>query len=131
MFCAVPASALNLHNGYTVIRNEGQIPVWVFIQHFIPGTIAGAVVQGWTEIGPHSTLVANNCCYAAGSPYRLQVSDSGPNRSRASYHFEPRLCNQHGIPYGFAMFAISAHKVAAHEGHEIRGGRIDGSCPGG
>lgn len=125
----LPAAAdVNLHNGYIVIRNDAAQPLYGSINHLIPG-IAETTVQRLGEIAPHSTFIANKCCYAAGSTYVLDVYYWHNTAARPT--FVARLCNERGIPHGYAAFAF--HSYRQHNDHpdvhRVAGGRTDTACP--
>jgi hypothetical protein len=125
-----PARAVNLHNGYIIIRNDGDrtLNLMQIDHHTI---FANTRIQPFEKIAPHSTFIANGCCYAAGSWYAIEISYSGRETSKIDTK-EARLCNINGIPFGFAAFAYSDYHPGnnANPGDfRVQGGRIDTGCP--
>ncbi len=123
----LPALAINLHNGYVAIKNNGPRPLIIEIQHNFTGS-GGARIQPEVEIQPDTTFIANECCYAAGSVYIMYAHFKGYGNIR-QMNFIPRLCNVNAIPHGFAAFAIRQHKDE-HSGRVyVVDSRVDTSCP--
>ena len=125
---ALPAAAeINYHNGLIAIDNEGSVPIHLKIEHFTKGIGAGARVQSMVEIGAHQRFIANGCCYAAGSEYQITATHSG----NWSYDYvTPRLCNERGIPYGYAHVAYRAEPDPWHaHSYFTKFRRVDTGCP--
>lgn len=125
----VPVLALNLHNGYVAIKNNGARPLIIEIHHSFAGS-RSAKIQPEVEIQPDSTFFANECCYAAGSGYVMDAHFKGSG-SKRQIHFVPRLCNVNAIPHGFAAFAI--HEIQYNNEHSgqvhVVYYRVDTGCP--
>jgi hypothetical protein len=133
------ASALNLHNGYIFITNDSNFTVTVNIHHVFLGG-KGNDVGPSLVITPHSTGLDNDCCIAAGSEYLIQAhwTDDkiviGPDIMRGSGAYSPlrvtpRLCNQHGIPFGYAHVKTSLQPYSSSKNGQMTVSRLDVSCP--
>ena len=76
-------------------------PLTLVLRHAFGITEISKVAQG-------HTIQMNNCCVVAGSAYSLAVTDPGRDVAYINYgDLRPRLCNIHGIPFGFAVFDIT------------------------
>lgn len=94
---ALPARAVVINNGIISLTNRSDSHITVYLTDAINDDDQvrdrsnGPVWRGDTW---HSI----NCCFAAGSSYRIRVRYKNKNY----YHtFRPHLCNRNGIPYGY------------------------------
>ena len=104
MFGGIAAAApfhldgLNLHNGVILFENHSGQRVQVVVfwnSHALHGPVA---------VDPGGTFAFNNCCYAAGSVYRILAS-VGHQQTFTGWT-KPVLCTRaHG---GVAMFGFSS-----------------------
>lgn len=98
----IPAG-INAHNGYIEINN------WIKIKDAPPGKMPDPPV---VRIKFHDSLIeqlhvpyghttyVNNCCFAAGTYYTVEVVTEARIVSTSVL---PLLCNVRGIPFGFAV----------------------------
>ncbi len=103
--CGGIASAqnLNYHNGIIMLVNDSAYPVDAAVR-WNSHTIHGAI-----RIPPHKAYAFNNCCYAAGSVYELQVSTTANNAQQSFTEYtKPELCNHKGTPLGYSIVRFQA-----------------------
>jgi len=106
---ARPALAINLHNGAIVVQNKTNSELRVEFEH---GVLKGLAITKVFSIYPHKTIIANSCCFAAGSPYVMHSTRSVPMGGQGgqvelpSFVVTPHLCNKNGIPYGYAVIVV-------------------------
>lgn len=117
----LPAGAVNLHNGYIVIVNESGHELRGSVGHIF----AGVHHMQSLVIPPHSEAIANDCCYAAGSHYRVEMTSG---QYRAHVDISPRYCNVRLIPHGFAKVAFHFADVPGM-GTALIVQRVDNGCP--
>ncbi len=115
MLAPVPASAIVINNGMIVVHNRLRAPLTVKIVNTF-----GHVMEADT-LKPGGTFYANRCCYAAGTTYHVYLYSSGawdPVRKEMGEDaisqemaVTPMLCNDHGIPYGFAEYTVASGRA--------------------
>ena len=128
----------NLHNGYIEVINDMHYPegfnqkadIW----------LKGPLWHEYHEqLARGNTLVLNRCCILAGSHYTVWVNFQGV-LGGLRVDVTPRLCNLHGIPFGYAVIKFSGqvYKVVPREqtlykAYEanVHGGVVDEGCPSG
>ncbi|MDE2483362.1 MAG: hypothetical protein KGN02_14390 [bacterium] len=103
LLLALPALAVNLHNGMIVVHNTTSREIEIKVTHL--WTPHHAMESA--RVAPGATFIANVCCFAAGSNYRVQVWTIRTDRPMADYPFQLRLCNRDGIPYGYGEINVS------------------------
>jgi len=100
---SLPARAVNLHNGVIVFRNNTTTHVTVYVHHAM--SFNGQYIELVRDIPPGGMWYSTACCYAAGSPYVMDIRRDndrlGNNGAIFKHPFTPHLCNRNGIPYGF------------------------------
>ncbi|MGC8484192.1 MAG: hypothetical protein ACP5O6_00960 [Candidatus Baltobacteraceae bacterium] len=111
----MPASAIVLNNGLIVVHNNTRVALTVRML-----TDSGQTGEG-IKLDPGHTFYSQRCCYAAGMQYRLYIYSTGeydPNSKKfvgdipgENIYFVPKLCNRHGIPYGYAEFNVTLGQV--------------------
>lgn len=124
---ALPASALNFHNGMIVIVNTTGRDLIAYAE-FISGHPIDRVNMG------QGRVTVNSCCYAAGSRYIIdgRLTDPSAQAHKTSFDVTPRLCNKDGIPYGYAV--VEFYDGTIHYDHGFRNylypaRRLDTACP--
>lgn len=117
-------SEVNLHNGYVTVRDirPSNSPYVMVYERQLGGNM------GALRSRPGDVLIANRCCILAGTENQVRVEESPRNAGQQPtwmihYSFVPRLCNIHGIPFGFADIVI-----AEENGHTVVK-RVDERCP--
>jgi len=130
---------VNLHNGYvTVVNNvrftdvKGNEPFALRV-HLNRDTGIGLATHWADDVWPGQQAIINNCCILAGTRYVLgcNAKDKPINACATLNDVWPRLCNERGIPFGYAAFEITG-EIWFDVGWKSSGltlRRIDTGCP--
>ncbi len=117
LLIALPALAVNLHNGTIVVHNKTSDTISVWFEH---SWSTGHFMQE-ANIAPGGTFITSACCFAAGSPYRMRTYRHAPapmGGNLTHFSFTPHLCNRDGIPYGYAVIVVTqANRVEEIDRH--------------
>lgn len=130
---SIPAG-VNLHNGYIEVINR----VHYHDGFSWPGDVKlNDRHEG--RVGTGGTFVINKCCILAGSHYLVELNYVSGAGIRVPVGVVPRLCNIHGIPFGYAVVEYTGNIRKTREGSgsgtryettDLHGSRVDTACPG-
>ncbi len=111
----------NHHNGVIFFENHSGQRVQVMVFWHIHGMHAPV------EVDPGHSFVFNNCCYAAGSVYRV-VATVGHGDSFTGWT-KPALCQKRDgglVPFGFSAIEFNAYRESDGK---VRGEFSDTTIP--
>lgn len=130
----IPAG-INPHNGYIMVNN------WIKVKDAPPGKMPDAPLVrvkfhdslvGRVYVDYGHTAYMNNCCFAAGTYYTVELLVEG---ATVSENVKPLLCNVRGIPFGYGAINLDGDIIwYAKERRWIvdaKPHRADAPCPTG